>query len=124
MSGSPPPRRVKTYTAGSGYVYQYYFVGKREALPPEPAATEFIFDVTRNRKTLFAFSIFVRREALAAWQAEHERPLMEPEQYAAAKLRLLRAFEEIGAQDLKIQSRHFVVDATNVSELLAEIGVE
>ena len=124
MSASPPLRRVKTYTAESGYVYQYYFVGKREALPPEPAATEFIFDVTRDRKTMFAFSIFMRREALAAWQTERGRPLTEPEQYAAAKLRLLKAFEEIGAQDLKTQSRHFVVDAANVSDLLAEIGLD
>ena len=25
-------RRMKTYTGGQGYVYQYYFVGKRAAL--------------------------------------------------------------------------------------------
>ena len=29
-------RRMKTYTGESGYVYQYYFVGKREALAEAP----------------------------------------------------------------------------------------
>ena len=38
-------RRMKTYTGGQGYVYQYYFVGKRAAVA-EPSAAEYIFDVT------------------------------------------------------------------------------
>ena len=29
-------RRMKSYTGGQGYVYQYYFVGKRVALPDDP----------------------------------------------------------------------------------------
>jgi len=121
-----PPRRVKTFTADSGYVYQYYFVGKRAALPdaPEAPATEFIFDVTRDRKAMFAFSVFVQAGAIEGWAAAHGRTLTEPEQYAAAKLRLLRGFEEIGDRELRQHSRHFVVDAANVSELLAEIGLE
>jgi hypothetical protein len=43
-------RRIKTYTAETGFVYQYYFVGKREALPgaEEGPACEYIFDVTPN----------------------------------------------------------------------------
>ena len=123
---SSPPRRVKTYTAESGYVYQYYFVGKREALAnaPEAPATEFIFDVTRDRRTMFAFSVFVQATALTEWAATHGRPLTEPEQYAASKLRLLRGFDELGAVDLREYSRHLVVDAQNVEELLAEIGLE
>ena len=115
---------MKTYTAESGYVYQYYFVGQREARGAQAGATEFIFDVTRDRKTTFAFSVFVESTAPAAWAAEHGRPLIAPEQYAAAKLRLLRGFEEIGAQDMRTFPRQFTVDAGNISELLGEIGVE
>ena len=33
-------RRMKTYTGGQGYVYQYYFVGKRPALPGQPDAED------------------------------------------------------------------------------------
>ena len=44
-------RRMKTYTGQTGYVYQYYFVGKRDALPgaPEAPATEYIFDIKIGR---------------------------------------------------------------------------
>ncbi|HLK32489.1 MAG TPA: hypothetical protein VKT29_05325 [Terriglobales bacterium] len=117
-------RRMKTYTGETGYVYQYYFVGKREALADaaEAPATEYIFDVTPDRKTVFAVSVFVRREALAAWAARHGRPLTEPEQYAAAKMRLFQGFDRI--DDLRQQSRRLPVDAGNVEELLAGLGVE
>ena len=64
-------RRLKTYTGAQGYVYQYYFVGQREALVADPAApaSEYIFDVTSDRKTTFAVSIllpatFARSRAL------------------------------------------------------------
>src|SRR5450755_2350001 len=90
-------RRIKAYTGQTGYVYQYYFVGKRPALKsdPEAPATEFIFDVTADRKTTFAVSIFLPPQALEAWVLNRGRNLSEPEQYAAAKLRLLQAFDEI-----------------------------
>jgi hypothetical protein len=44
-------RRMKSYTGGQGYVYQYYFVGKRPALAESTRAhaTEYIFDVTSDR---------------------------------------------------------------------------
>ena len=48
-------RRLKTYAGAQGYVYQYYFVGKRAALAtdPEAPANEFIFDVTSARKLTY-----------------------------------------------------------------------
>jgi hypothetical protein len=118
------PARLKTYTAETGYVYQYYFVGKREALPdaPEAPATEYIFDITPDRKTMFAVSIFVRREALAAWAAGHGRPLTDSEQYAAAKMRLFQALDEI--ENLRSSSRRLPVEAGNIAELLDGLGVE
>ena len=33
-------RRMKTYTGGQGYVYQYYFVGKRPAQNTKTPSTE------------------------------------------------------------------------------------
>jgi hypothetical protein len=117
-------RRMKTYTGQTGYVYQYYFVGKREALPgaPEAPAAEYIFDITPDRKTMFAVSVFVRVEALAAWALRHGRRLSDSEQYAAAKMRLFQALDEI--ENLRSASRRFPVDAGNVEELLAALGVE
>jgi hypothetical protein len=124
MSANPPVRRLKTYAGAQGYVYQYYFVGKRPALPGDPAApaVEFVFDVTSDRKLTYAISIFLPEESVAAWTASHKRPLTDSEQYAAAKLRLLRAFDEM--EDLKEQGRRLVIDATSLEEMLAGLGVE
>jgi len=116
-----PVRRMKTYTGATGYVYQYYFVGKRAAPPPEGPAIEFIFDVTSDRKTTFATSIFLKPEALRAWGAVHGRELTETEQYAAAKMRLLRAFDEI--ERMMEHGRRLVVDGENIKELLEPLGI-
>jgi hypothetical protein len=117
-------RRMKTYTGETGYVYQYYFVGKRPALPqaPDAPATEYIFDVTPDRKTMFAVSVFVREDALAAWLSAHGRPLTDAEQYAAAKMRLFRGFDEI--ENLAVNGRRLPVDSSNVEELLGPLGLE
>ena len=117
-------RRLKTYTGTQGYVYQYYFVGQRAALAgdAESPATEFVFDVTSDRKLTYAISVFLPERSVAAWSANHGRPLTEAEQYAAAKLRLFRAFDEL--EDVKGQGRRLVVDAALLEEALASLGVE
>ena len=85
---------MKTYAGGQGYVYQYYFVGKRAA-PSDPTATEYIFDVTPDRKTTFAVTVILPAKTLEQWSRNHSRALTDAEQYAAAKMRLLQAFDEI-----------------------------
>ena len=114
-------RRMKTYTGATGYVYQYYFVGKRPAPPSEGPAIEFIFDVTADRKTTFATSVFLKPDALRAWGAAHGRELTATEQYAAAKMRLLRAFDEI--EHMIEHGRGLVVDGENIGELLEPLGI-
>jgi hypothetical protein len=124
MAPDPPVRRMKTYTGGQGYVYQYYFVGQRLALPedPETPATEFIFDVTSDRKHTYAVSVFLPENAVKAWAAKHGRPLTEAEKYAAGKLRLFRAFDEI--EDMKACGRRLTIDSALLEEALASLGVE
>jgi hypothetical protein len=119
-----PIRRLKTYSAQTGYVYQYYFVGKRSALDgdPEAPSTEYIFDVTADRKTTFAVSIFLQPQALTAWSANRGRQLSDPEQYAAAKLRLMQGFDEI--VDMLHDGRRLRLDAESLPALLESIGVE
>ncbi len=124
MAPNPPVRRLKTYTGGQGYVYQYYFVGKRPALAddPEAPATEFVFDVTSDRKLTYAVSVFLPDGARDAWTAAHGRSLNEAEQYAAAKLRLFRAFDEV--EDVKSHGRRLSIDTGLLEESLASLGVE
>jgi hypothetical protein len=117
-------RRLKTYTGAQGYVYQYYFVGKRAALPddPEAPATEFVFDVTSDRKLTYAVSVFLPEGPLATWNAAHGRPLNDAEQYAAIKLRLFRAFDEL--EDMKGHGRRLAIDLALLEEALSSLGVD
>jgi hypothetical protein len=117
-------RRVKAYTGQTGYVYQYYFVGKRAALVGDPAApaTEFVFDVTSDRKTTFAVSVFLPPDALAAWASARGRTLSDPEQYAAVKLRLMQAFDEI--PDMLHNGRRLHLQPAELPLLLDSIGVD
>src|ERR1700732_2965675 len=117
-------RRLKTYTGAQGYVYQYYFVGERPALPddPEAPATEFVFDVTSDRKLIYAVSVFFPESTLTAWCKAHGRPLKDAEQYAAAKIRLFRAFDEL--EDVKAHGRRLSIDISLLEEALSSLGVE
>jgi hypothetical protein len=117
-------RRLKTYAGAQGYVYQYYFVGKRAALAddPEAPATEFIFDVTSDRKLTYAVSVFLPESPLATWTATHGRPLSNAEQYAAVKLRLQRAFDEL--EDMQAHGRRLTVDSAMLEEALSSLGVD
>jgi hypothetical protein len=118
------PRRLKTYTGSQGYVYQYYFVGKRAALPDEPSApaTEFIFDVTSDRKTIYAVSVLLPAKSLAGWASTHGRSLSDSEQYAAAKLTLFHAFDEF--EDMKTDGRRLVATVQLLEELLETLGLD
>ncbi len=123
MSSDKTIRRLKTYAGAQGYVYQYYFVGRRAALAsdPEAPATEFVFDVTSDRKTTYAVSVFLPEQSVAAWAARHGRALTEAEQYAAAKLRLFRAFDEL--EDVMTHGRRLTIDSALLDESLSSLGV-
>ena len=117
-------RRMKTYTSGQGYVYQYYFVGKRPALAdaPEAPASEYIFDVTADRKTTFAVSVFLRDEALHDWAARHGRGLNDAEQYGAVKMRLFQALDEI--EDMMANGRRLLVRGDSLEGATEKLGVK
>jgi hypothetical protein len=120
MTERPRLARLKTYTAETGLVYQYYFVGKRPAIAK--LAIEFVFDVSSSRDVRFSVSIFVLDSARNAWRAMHGRDLVDAEVYAAAKMRLLRAFDEI--EDLFGTGRQVEVNGAALEELLSALGVE
>ena len=117
-------RRVKTYSAQTGYVYEYYFVGQRAALADDPLApsSEFIFDVSPDRKTVFAVSVFLLPRALQAFATERGRELSGPEQYAAAKLCLQKGFDEIA--NMLADGRRLSLDAETLVALLESLGID
>ena len=116
-------RRLKTYAGSQGYVYQYYFVGKRTATGAgESDGVEYIFDVTSDRKRTYAVSVFLPHSVVATWSASHGRSLSDSEQYAAVKMRLFRAFDEM--EELQTHGRKFQIDSQALEESLASLGVE
>jgi hypothetical protein len=117
-------RRMKTYTGGQGYVYQYYFVGKRTALQEDPIspAGEFIFDVTSDRKTTYSVSVFLPQQSLQQWASTHGRNLTEAEEYGAVKMRLFQAFDEI--EDMKSEGRRLAVTPDLLEKMLLALGVQ
>ncbi len=60
-------RRIKAYSAESGYVYQYQFQDVHPAEKEGAAGNEYIYYVSADRKTMFPVRIFVRRDALDNW---------------------------------------------------------
>jgi hypothetical protein len=115
-------RRMKTYTGGQGYVYQYYFVGQRPGAAGQDKAIEYVFDVTADRKTMFSVSVLVREDALASWAAEHGRSITEAEQYGAAKMRLFQGFDEV--EHMQRDGRTLLLDSAGLREVLTTLGVE
>src|SRR4029077_6023614 len=114
-------RRMKTYTGGQGYVYQYYFVGKRAAVDPGTPATEYIFDVTSDRKVTYAVSVLLETSALKVWADAHGRAPTDAEEYGAAKMRLFRAFDEI--EDMMAAGRQLRVGLAELEEAFGALGV-
>ena len=50
LTGAPPYRRQKTYTAETGYVYEYYYEGYRVAARNDESGAEHVFAVSADRK--------------------------------------------------------------------------
>lgn len=114
-------RRYKAYQAETGVTYQYYFEVRRDVERPEGQGrgSDFEFVVTADQHPPFVLRIFVSDRALAAWRQAHGRELDANEQYAVAKMRLFRAFDE--AESLNEQPLALMVDEANVEDLLSPL---
>jgi hypothetical protein len=84
---------MKTYSAQSGYVYQYYYEGRRD-LPDADPGVEFVFSISADRKTWKSISVHVTSATLLGWEQAHARELSSTEHYAIAKMTLFQAFDE------------------------------
>ena len=118
LTGAPVVRRQKTYSAMSGYAYQYFYQGQRQG----KEGIEYVFDVSADRKTSFPLSVVVLNQALSQWEKSHERPLESNERYAVAKLALFRAFDETDTP--MALKKPVQVDAKQVEELLESLELD
>jgi hypothetical protein len=118
-------RRVKSYSAANGYVYQYCFYEVNRIANNGGPAGEFIYAISADRKTTFGLRIVVQQSALESWAQTNGRPLTSSEEYAIAKMRLFQAFDE-GAVPLTAEAAaevHLLVDETNLEDLLGLLNI-
>ncbi len=114
-------RRVKSYSAATGYVYQYYFYEVLKSHRGFSAGTEYVYMVSVDRQTVFPLRIFVRRDAVEKWDKKAGREMTGTEEYAIAKMRLFQAFDEV--EDLASVRPELVVDESNLETLLGRLDL-
>lgn len=113
--------RVKSYSAATGYVYQYYFYEVEKAKRGRDEGTEYVYMASVDRKRVFPVRIFVSKPALEQWTARTGRAFTGTEEYALAKMRLFQAFDEV--ESLAEKSPEIAVDESNLDGLLSQLDL-
>ena len=122
LAGTPAVRRIKNYSAESGYAYQYFYEGYR--LQPQgggDSATEFVFRVSADRKTWVDAVVVLPETSAADWERGHERMLVAQERYAIAKMALFQAFDERPSPQQMIQP--ILVRPSDVETIVERLGL-
>lgn len=113
--------RIKSYSAATGFVYQYCFVEVQRARRGLSLGTEYTYIVSVDRHENFPLSVFVRQSAADKWAKRQGRKLTGTEEYAVAKMRLFQAFDEM--EDLATARPELSVDDTNLKALLEKLDL-
>jgi hypothetical protein len=114
-------RRIKSYSAASGYVYQYQFQDAHPAQRDAAHGNEFVYYVSADRKTMFPIRIFVMQETLEKWTKQTGRALTGTEEYAIAKMRLFQALDDVA--DFATARPELTVDDSNVQALIDRLDL-
>jgi hypothetical protein len=117
LRGAPPVRRLKTYSAQSGYVYEYVYLGYRAV----PAAVEYVFDVSHDRRNNFEVMVLLPRTAVEGWERQNGRELSATERYAIAKMSLFQAFDE--RDDPAEMRLPIAVRPADAAAILQQLGI-
>ncbi len=94
LTGAPVVRRMKSYSAASGYVYQYFYEGHRPAVREGEPGAEYVFQVSADRRTYSPLAVLLADAAVDGWQRANDRELNSTERYAIVKIALFQAFDE------------------------------
>ena len=118
-------RRVKSYSAANGFVYQYLFCEVNRIVDGAGTAGEFIYAVTSDRKRTFGVRILVRQAVLEEWARLNGRPLSSSEEYAVAKMRLFKGLDagEVPPETESNSGVTLHVDGSNLEALLQALNI-
>jgi hypothetical protein len=114
-------RRIKSYSAASGYVYQYQFQDVHPATRGAASGNEYVYYVSADRKSMFPVRILVRSDALEAWKKQTGRAWTGTEEYAVAKMRLFQALDQV--EDFATSRPDLTVDDSNLAVLLERLDL-
>jgi hypothetical protein len=113
LTGGSATRRQKTYTAATGWVYEYVFEGRRTAARGLHSAIEFVFTVSADRRNWSPISVFVMERDVSGRSAN--------ECYAIAKMSLFQAFDEREPAGME---REIVVRKDAIAAILTQLGLD
>lgn|ERR1700683_2608377 len=114
-------RRIKTYSAATGNVYQYQFYEVLPVKKRDGQGNLYKYYVSVDRKTMFTVQVFVDPGAGEKYREKFGRAISGTEEYAVAKIRLFQAFDH--DENLAATRPELVVDASNIEELLQELDL-
>lgn len=121
MPSADTPRRVKSYSAATGYTYQYVFHEIRKGRRGFTAGNEYVYLISADRKTSFPLVIFIGRDVARGWSKRAGRDLSGTEEYAAAKMRLFQALDEV--ENLAEARPDIEVNVAELVDLLAKLDL-
>ena len=121
LTGAPAVRRLKTYSAQSGYVYQYYYEGHRPFRSGGQRGTEFAFSLSTDGRQWHTGSVLVSEAAIREWEGANRRELSPTEWYAVAKMALFQAFDE--RPDPERMKDEVRVRPADVSAIIENLGL-
>jgi hypothetical protein len=122
MTGAPATRRIKTYSAQSGYVYSYYYQGQRRAGARSRASTEYVFTLSAGRAEWRGITLALPDAAMARWQEARGRELSSTERYAVAKMALFQTLDEHEVPE--VLPREVRVPLAAIEAIAAALGWE
>lgn len=121
MSKPETVRRIKTFSAATGLVFQYQFQDVHPATRGAASGNEYVYYVSADRKKMFPVRIFVSRDAIARWSKQTGRALTGTEEYAVAKMRLFQALDEV--ENFAETRPDLTVEESNLTALLERLDL-
>jgi hypothetical protein len=76
--------RQKIYSAQTGYVYRYFYLGHRPASRDGASGVEYVFEAAADTKTFLQVPVFLGNDAVESW--EQATWPTAAERYAAVKM--------------------------------------
>ena len=121
LGSAPRTGRQKTYSADSGYVYQYVLSSFRQHRRVGEDLHEYTFEVSGGPGRKSSVAIVLKSSVLHTWIREHDREFSASERYGIAKIALKRELDS--AEDPSSLAADVSPDAAQVDDICRFLGL-